>query len=156
MSEVSSVYWAVRGASMQDAVKGLERYSKEELIQLAINTRLNSFIKNYGSDADEGEKNLRCQGKRVPYIGWFWRAVDFANKRIPIGDCGEFVGFMENNKWGYPERELTEPEADAVISIVWQAMQESDKGGELKEIVRKTRGKLDELWELMQTFEVKE
>lgn len=52
-------------------------------------------------------------GKAVPYIGWFWRHVDFDD-----GECHELgilpgiedpfdsndkprVGFMVNNKWGY-------------------------------------------------------
>jgi hypothetical protein len=53
----------------------------------------------------------RETGKAVPYIGWFWRSVDF-DRPISFGDCGVFVGFMENNKWGYPEYDLT-PEQDA-------------------------------------------
>ena len=97
MKEVSTVFWAVGGNSMQEAMKNLEQYSKEELIQLAVNTRLNKFLSEYGSFRDDDE-DPRGHGKRVPYIGWFWRAVDFANKNIPIGDCGEFVGFMENNE----------------------------------------------------------
>ncbi|MDB5733325.1 MAG: hypothetical protein JWQ03_3220 [Variovorax sp.] len=51
--------------------------------------------------------------KVLPYIGWFWRDVDF-DSRITLGDCGKFVGFMESNKWGYPEGEVTE-EQDAEI-----------------------------------------
>ena len=52
-------------------------------------------------------------GKPVPYIGWFWREVNF--DRVSPGGAYEFgaipvraegndvplVGFMENNKWGY-------------------------------------------------------
>lgn len=52
-------------------------------------------------------------GKCIPYIGWYWRTVDFDSE---IYDCfgilpviyndvdsnnKERVGFMENNKWDY-------------------------------------------------------
>jgi hypothetical protein len=72
-------------------------------------------------------------GKKFPYIGWFWREVDFDEPTyrfgyIPVGSpefsvgCGgeikhgpgttaQFVGFMENNKWDYPyTRRLTAEE----------------------------------------------
>lgn len=58
-------------------------------------------------------------GKCIPYIGWFWRDVDFDAETysfgiIPTGTGDYFnspseapyVGFMENNKWGY---EYTKP-----------------------------------------------
>lgn len=41
-------------------------------------------------------------GKCIPYVGWFWRDVDFDSTGCWIGIIpGEFQGFMENNKWGY-------------------------------------------------------
>lgn len=52
-------------------------------------------------------------GKALPYIGWFWRTVDF-DQPITLGDCGGFIGFMENNKWGYEEW-VTTPEQSATI-----------------------------------------
>lgn len=42
-------------------------------------------------------------GKPIPYIGWFWREVDFDSDDgymfgvLPDGK----IGFMENNKWNY-------------------------------------------------------
>jgi hypothetical protein len=43
-------------------------------------------------------------GKSIPYIGWYWRTVDFDTDKnlwgfglLPAGE----VGFMESNKWGY-------------------------------------------------------
>ena len=57
-------------------------------------------------------------GKLVPYIGWFWRNVNFNADYVHLGivppmyvdDPDYFehnptpkVGFMENNKWDYPE-----------------------------------------------------
>ena len=44
-------------------------------------------------------------GKCIPYIGWFWRDVDFDSDGCSIGIVipGELKGFIENNKWGYQE-----------------------------------------------------
>ena len=43
-------------------------------------------------------------GKSIPYLGWFWRKVDFDSDRkqfaFGVHPTGQ-VGFMENNKWGY-------------------------------------------------------
>lgn len=62
-------------------------------------------------------------GKPIPYIGWFWRDVDFDNFDryfgvIPV-DSGydddenhekPLVGFMENNKWNYDLLQASERE----------------------------------------------
>lgn len=47
-------------------------------------------------------------GKVIPYIGAFWRDVDFDAECAVFGiipqdldDDVPLVGFMENNKWGY-------------------------------------------------------
>jgi hypothetical protein len=58
--------------------------------------------------ADEGGATY---GKRLPYVGWFWRSPDWGALRIHIGDSGEFVGVMMSNKWGYPGRSMTPEEA---------------------------------------------
>jgi hypothetical protein len=48
-------------------------------------------------------------GKNIPYLGWFWRTVDFDAQTCYLGVCenedGEpyYIGFMQNNKWGYDE-----------------------------------------------------
>ncbi len=50
--------------------------------------------------------------KIIPYIGWFWRDVNFDYKQYTLGICpndpknlptepDHLVGFMVNNKWGY-------------------------------------------------------
>ena len=52
---------------------------------------------------DEEEFEIKG-GKCIPYLGWFWRDVDFDADYCVIGIIpGEFKGFMENNKWGYEE-----------------------------------------------------
>ena len=67
----------------------------EELVDDIINRELNDLVSGY-ADVKEDEVDEFGHGKRVPYIGWFWRSVDFANSSYTIGDCGDFIGFMEN------------------------------------------------------------
>ncbi len=55
-------------------------------------------------------------GKSIPYIGWFWRNVNFDTKTHTFGIMDieneddepsssiRIVGFMENNKWDYDEK----------------------------------------------------
>jgi len=43
-------------------------------------------------------------GKCIPYIGWFWRNVDFNADGCYFGVLSDGkIGFMENNKWDYEE-----------------------------------------------------
>jgi hypothetical protein len=53
--------------------------------------------------------SLRASGKNIPYYGWFWRNVDF-DRPITLAyangdgfDTPGWVGFCENNKWGYQQ-----------------------------------------------------
>jgi hypothetical protein len=122
----------------------------EKLATDIVNEKLNRLISQYADEGNEEHEKL------VPYIGWYWRWVDFAgdDPYIPIGHCGEFVGFMENNKWDYPERGLTQEEVDQVREIVCTAYDLSAEGGALSDIIQNTKDKLAELWPLMQTFEI--
>ena len=51
-------------------------------------------------------------GKSIPYIGWYWRTVDFDRTDgywfgEMFKDGVRFVGFMTNNKWGYHEFKIS-------------------------------------------------
>jgi hypothetical protein len=87
---------------------GGEAVTYEESAEL--NKRLSEI------DADEKDYGYTAiAGKRLPYIGWYWRSVDFtvmgryAFGVIPQGTAdfmcpplqSRFIGFMENNKWDY-------------------------------------------------------
>lgn len=56
---------------------------------------------------------LMQHGKSLPYIGWYWRHVDF-DQPIKLGDCGSFIGFIESNKWGYPQWHVTAEQAEEI------------------------------------------
>lgn len=135
--------------------KTLVKKGAEALAVEIINSKLNRLVGGY-ADYDQDEDDANEHGKRVPYIGWYWRSVDFASPEpyIPIGHCGEFVGFMENNKWDYPQRSLEPDEVAQVLTIVTEAYKLDRSGGTLADITKNTKNKLAELWPLLQTFEI--
>ena len=92
-----------------------------------INDRYNARIAEI-SDFEPGDTAFSWTGKRIPYIGWMWRDVDFAGRRIPVGNTGTYKGIMESNKWGYPERLMTEEEATKFIGYLDAAFAKQDWG----------------------------
>jgi hypothetical protein len=99
--------------------------SKEQL----VNDIYNDEIREYADFADGDSANDTTTGKRIPYIGWFWRDTDFAERNITIGKAtvesgyaeSGYVGVMEKNKWDYPERQMTPEEAATFIDFLEQA-----------------------------------
>ena len=126
----------------------------DRLASMIINDQLNDLVAKY-ADYDDDESG-NAWGKRVPYVGWFWRYVNFVDADFVIGDCVDFVGFMENNKWGYRQRRLTPEEASLVVGIVCEAYRLNHQGGNMAEIIGATKAKLEELWPLLQSFTFEE
>lgn len=77
------------------------------------NEQLNETICGIENTGEYSVKGLSEHGKAFPYIGWYWREVDF-DKPFVLGDCGSFIGFMENNKWGYPQWLVTLEQATEI------------------------------------------
>ena len=66
--------------------------------------------------------DLAVDGKTIPYVGWFWREVDFDAPAYEFGVIpGEWQGFMENNKWGYGYSRRTTPAEWANIKALLAA-----------------------------------
>lgn len=92
---------------------------------------LNEFISKLSEDGDMENiippGSLGGSGKLIPYIGWYWRRIDFDN--ITLGDCGSFIGFMGNNKWDYKEWIISGEQAgtirQACIALVGNPSQEN-------------------------------
>ena len=83
---------------------------------------LNMSIGNICDDDKYSVKGLEDSGKCIPYIGWFWRRVDF-NGRIVLGNCEDlFIGFMENNKWAYEEWYTTKEQHTIIVSLLQKAI----------------------------------
>lgn len=111
-----------------EAVKAIVGYHPEDVAVSVVNMRLNQLI----SDRDGGLFESRGP---VDYQGWFWRSIDFFDPdNAAIADGDGRVAFCQNNKWDYPERNLTEEELSTFRDHVWKAYQASRKGGSLEDI----------------------
>lgn len=148
----TNLYWVLRG-TYSERKEQLSSRPKEWLEAAILDSEYNRFLSLH-ADYDKHDWGKHDCGKRLPYIGWYWRHIEFSGDQIPIGDCDEFIGFMANNKWDYPERYLTQEEKDHVMSIIDEAMRLSSQGGLGSEIISNTEAKLDELWDYMQTLTI--
>lgn len=96
---------------------------------------LNSAISEICDDENIGFEVMDT-GKCIAYIGWFWRRVNFDSETydfgvIPTGMeemCSKptsqpMVGFMENNKWGYPYVHADADEWSNIKSLLIEAVQ---------------------------------
>ena len=139
---------------MGEYIEKVRLMNLEECHNELINKYYNDFLSEH-SDVERDESDPHGHGKKVPYIGWFWRSCDFATKKyISIGDCGKFIGFMQNNKWGYDERFLTEQEVDRAIEVIDAAIAAYNKGGSLLDLEKGRDTHLAELWDYIQTLKI--
>jgi hypothetical protein len=151
-------YWLLHGKNYVQAIEKLNGLGISELIETIINDRYNNFLREL-ADYKDGETpidpavaNGIAHGKRIPYMGWFWRAVDFANKDITIGfdDSSKYVGIMENNKWYYDERKLTDVEVDHLLQLIDNAMRINERGGDVDQIIKDTKHAIELIYPWMQ------
>ena len=153
-------YWLLIDCSYQQILERLKATSKENLIALVVNEHYNSFLAKYANYKDDELPvdpvivNGKFIGKRIPYHGWYWRPMDFYNKEMQIGIGKLFQGFMRDNKWDYQAGDLSEQQFNEVIGIIDRAMKLSTSGGELSEIRKRTCATLEELWPLLQSFQI--
>jgi hypothetical protein len=105
--------------------KGLDEEESEreyERINILENllTRTKESLANeiYNNIIDEGV-NGDNREEGIPYMGWFWRYFDFIAKDVTIGEDGDNnIGVMANNKWDYPQRQMTEVEVDKFMEMI--------------------------------------
>ena len=96
---------------------------------------LNEKIRGLEDRDEFTVKGLETTGKCIPYIGWYWRDVDFGSPIylgiIPDdvveigGSKGGFAGFMENNKWGYEGFECTLPQTQQIEELLIKAVEKT-------------------------------
>jgi len=85
----------------------------------------------------DGKDNLPYEafgGKAIPYIGWFWRRVNFdrvdSHGKYGFGIMptegsitdNPLVGFMENNKWGYDYVWANQEQWDEIRELIELAL----------------------------------
>lgn len=128
-------------------VKAYQGASHERLVNELLNNDYNGFCADncdYDENTDLNDKH--GHGKRIPYLGWFWRRLDFASGVLPLGrsDYGErMVGLMANNKWNYDGRPTTGDEFARIVGLIDEARPLMGDDFEAK---------LAELWDYVQSL----
>ena len=94
---------------------------------------LNTWI----GDTDDEEAliplELEGNGKAFPYVGWYWRSVDFTRPFLLYcpthkgSDVPPWKGFMENNKWDYESFEVSQESYEAIVSSLMAAKDNPSK-----------------------------
>jgi len=145
-----SIYWFHSGDAESFRAKLLDT-NAQILAALVFNERYNDFCRSW-SDAKEESKDYDdiLNGKRIPYMGWFWRSINFWSGEIPLGFNQGYVGFMENNKWDHHERLMSPHETKQLMLYLDEAMESSRKGGDLGKIHDEVRDKLKVIRDWMQ------
>ena len=105
------------------------------LIKFMTSDELNNAIRTI---ADDETIDYECfGGKKIPYLGWFWRTVDFDRfiehgyrfGVVPASAEDELValnGFMENNKWDYGTVRATPEQCKAIHQALINAVTTRD------------------------------
>lgn len=135
-----------------ESIAQLKSWTREDLEAALLNEYYNSFLRRI-DEIDDSEVDVHGHGKRVPYIGWYWRDLNFYNKRLPIAVAPDsalegrgFCGFIAKNKWGYPQRNTTDDEFGKIIDIIDRAMNASNQSGDERRLIE------TELWAYLQSL----
>lgn len=88
---------------------------------------INERLRTVANKEEIAPSELNGSGKAIAYYGWFWRTVDF-DRLISFAyangdgkdDVPGWVGFCQNNKWGYEEFTTT-PEQSAWVRNLCEA-----------------------------------
>lgn len=136
---------------MSSYLEALQKMSHDDLVNDLYNRRVSEW-----SDYEQNSEYSSPTGKRIPYIGWFWRDTDFAGKKIRIGDTGGFIGVMESNKWGYPERVMTEQEVDTFIGFLERGFSYENADVNEKKPKARAEEEFRKLYDWFQTLEIPE
>ena len=140
----------------------LNKMRKKDLINWIYNEQIHELC-DLPYDDNNSDRDIHNSGKLIPYIGWFWRSITVTDPAFatigridhtvgdePVGDVqdssDEFVGIMQNNKWGYPERSMTKAEIEKFCEYIDLAI----KTPEIKDRDQV----LSDLWDWMQTLEI--
>ena len=114
--------------------------------------QLNKAIEKLEDNEQFIVRGLENTGKCIPYIGWYWRNVDFDSEYgitlgiIPVirswfdSNDHEWIGFMENNKWGYDSFRVKGEQQQKLRQMVEQA------------VIKPSNAKLQTLFDYMQSL----
>ena len=135
MNDYPSARTSIRfsGKTPDEMLENLIATDHKTLAMQVLNDRLNDLVREHNHRAmsdKEGDGEPTFQ-----FMGWFWRNVNWLEPGdFAIAASGDEVRVCQNNKWGYPQRELTSAELATVRGHVWDALTADGKGGVLAEI----------------------
>lgn len=94
-------------------------YKREKVLECLLKRTKESLVNEIYNDIIDEGINGDNREEGIPYMGWFWRNFDFITKDVTIGkDKNNNIGVMANNKWDYPERQMTEVEVDTFMELI--------------------------------------
>lgn len=82
---------------------------------------------------DEAENKWPAGEPFIPFIGWYWRHVDFDNGPMTFGRIPfDKIGFMENNKWDYAELDIcpSNPLFNKIKSMIEESLIKFEESGD--------------------------
>lgn len=106
-------------AALPKVIESLDEWAAQDphsFVVAAVNDEINRFVAEY-----VGGGLAATAPALIPYHGWYWRSVDFIGGRITVAHGEGITGICENNKWGHPQRQLTEIEAAEFLRLIWKA-----------------------------------
>ena len=148
----TNLFWGLRGTYAERKAK-LAGANREWLEAAILDREYNDFLRQRADTKyDDEDAPDVLHGKRVPYMGWFYRHMEFSEGRLPLGFNSGYVAFMANNKWDYHERYTTPEEFERIMVYIDAAMKANEQGGALDRIIRDTNAELKKLRGYMQTL----
>lgn len=105
---------------MIDEEESERKYKRKHVLEDLLKRTKESLANElYNISIVETVENDDNREGGIPYMGWFWRNCNFITKDVPIGkDNDNNIGIMANNKWDYPERQMTEVEVDKFMELI--------------------------------------
>ena len=102
-----------------DEEESEREYKRERILENLLTRTKESLANEIYNDIIDETINGDNREEGIPYMGWFWRYFDFIAKDVTIGKDGDNnIGVMANNKWDYPQRQMTEAEVDKFMELI--------------------------------------
>ena len=101
-----------------DEEESEREYKRESILENLLTRTKESLANEIYNDIIE-VMNGDTPEDSIPYMGLIWRYFNFIAKDVTIGkDEDNNIGVMANNKWDYPQRQMTEAEVDTFMELI--------------------------------------
>lgn len=115
----------------EEAIAHYSGMLSKNLAVLMVNSTLNNLV----TEASWESLKTGDGVTPIPFMGWYWRHVDFFTPGgVTIAEGDGIVAVCQNNKWGYPQRDLTPEEQHTLLTIVWDAYKTTQRASTSEEV----------------------